>query len=53
MSAQYDLTDYMQLKVQALNLTNTRDIMYKPGEDAITEVSESGPAYYFGARLRF
>ena len=53
MSAQYDLTDYLQLKVQALNLTNTRDIMYKPGEDAITEVSESGPAYYFGARLRF
>lgn len=53
MSAQYDLTDYLQLKVQALNLTDTRDIMYKPGEDAITEVSESGPAYYFGARLRF
>ncbi|MBM0106769.1 TonB-dependent receptor [Steroidobacter sp. S1-65] len=53
MSAQYDVTDYLQLKVQALNLTDTRDIMYKPGEDAITEVSESGPAYYFGARLRF
>jgi iron complex outermembrane receptor protein len=53
MSAQYDLTNYLQLKVQALNLTDTRDIMYKPGEDAITEVSESGPAYYFGARVRF
>lgn len=52
-SAQYDLTDHIQLKVQGLNLTDTRDVMYKPGEDAITEVSESGPAYYFGARFRF
>lgn len=51
-SAQFDVTDHFQLKIQALNLTNTRDIFYKPGEDAITEVSESGPAYYFGARFR-
>jgi TonB-dependent receptor len=53
LSAQYDVTSHIQVKLQALNLTNTRDIMYKPGEDAITEVSESGPAYYFGARFRF
>jgi iron complex outermembrane receptor protein len=53
LSAQYDVTSYLQLKLQALNVTNTRDIMYKPGEDAITEVSESGPQYFFGARVRF
>lgn len=53
LSAQYDLTEYLQLKLQALNVTNTRDIMYKAGSDSITEVSESGPQYYFGARVRF
>ena len=34
-------------------MTNTRDVMYKPGEDSITEVSESTPQYYFGVRLRY
>ena len=53
LSAQYDLTEYLQLKLQALNVTDTRDIMYKAGGDSITEVSESGPQYYFGARFRF
>lgn len=53
LSAQYDLTDNIQLKLQALNVTNERDIMYKPGEDAITEVSESNPQYYFGVRFRY
>lgn len=52
-SAQYDVTDYLQLKLQALNLTDTRDVMYKAGNDSITEVSESGPQYFFGARFRF
>jgi TonB-dependent receptor len=53
LSAQYDVTEYLQLKLQALNVTNTRDIMYKAGSDSIAEVSESGPQYYFGARFRF
>jgi TonB-dependent receptor len=53
LSAQYDLTEYLQLKLQALNVTNTRDVMYKAGGDSITEVSESGTQYYFGARFRF
>lgn len=53
LSAQYDLTDNVQLKVQALNVLDERDVMYKPGEDAITEVSESGPQYYAGVRFRF
>ncbi len=53
LSASYDLTPNVQLKLQALNITNTRDVMYKPGADAITEVSESGPQYYFGVRFRY
>lgn len=53
LSAQYDVTSYLQLKLQALNVTDTRDIMYKGGGDSITEVSESGTQYYFGARVRF
>jgi hypothetical protein len=46
-------TSWLQLKAQALDVTNTRDVMYKPGEDAIIEVSENGPQYYFGVRVRF
>lgn len=53
LSAQYDLTRNIQLKLQALNVTNARDIMYKPGYDAVTEVSESNPQYYFGVRFRY
>ena len=53
LSAQYDLTEHIQLKAQAQNLFNQRDIFYKPGADAITEVSETNPAYYFGIRVRY
>ncbi|WP_369062229.1 TonB-dependent receptor [Caulobacter sp. 73W] len=53
LSANYDLTDNIQLKLQALNVTGARDIMYKAGEDSITEVSESGPQYFFGVRFRY
>ena len=53
LSASYDLTKSVQLKLQALNVTNTRDVMYRTGEDSITEVSDNGPQYYFGVRLRF
>ena len=43
LSAQYDLTKNVQVKLQALNVTNTQDIMYKGGYDSIAEVSRSGP----------
>ena len=52
LSAQYDLTKNVQLKLQALNITNTQDIMYKGGYDSIAEVSRSGPQYFFGFRVR-
>jgi len=53
LSLQYDVNEHVQLKLQALNVTNERDVMYKAGEDSITEVSESTPQYYFGVRLRY
>lgn len=53
LSAQYNVNDNIQLKIQALNVTGVRDIMYRAGEDSITEVSESGSQYYAGIRLRF
>ncbi|MBJ7437456.1 MAG: TonB-dependent receptor [Sphingopyxis sp.] len=52
LSAQYDLTKNVQVKLQALNITNTQDIMYKGGYDSIAEVSRSGPQYFFGFRVR-
>ncbi len=53
LSAQYDLTDNVQVKLQALNVLNERDVLYKAGEDSITEVSESTPQVYFGVRFRY
>lgn len=52
LSAQYDLTKNVQIKLQALNVTNTQDIMVKGGYDSIAEVSRSGPQYFFGFRVR-
>lgn len=53
LSAQYDVSKNIQLKVQALNVTGTKDIFYKGLYDSVTEVSESGPSYYFGIRFRY
>jgi iron complex outermembrane receptor protein len=53
LSAQYDVNRHIQLKLQAQNVTNTKDVFYKGGYDSIGEVSESGPVYYAGVRVRF
>ncbi len=52
LSAQYDLTRNVQLKLQALNITGTQDIFYKGGFDSIAEVSNSGTQYFLGVRVR-
>lgn len=36
-----------------LNLTGTKDVFYKGVYDSIAEVSDAGPTYYAGVRLRF
>jgi iron complex outermembrane recepter protein len=53
LSADYDLTKNVQLKIQAQNVTNTKDVFFKGVYDSIAEVSESGPVYYAGVRVRF
>ncbi|MDO9368918.1 MAG: TonB-dependent receptor [Sphingopyxis sp.] len=52
LSAQYDLTRNVQVKLQALNVTGTNDVMYKGGYDSIAEVSRGGTQYFFGFRVR-
>ncbi|NIJ39676.1 TonB-dependent receptor [Sphingopyxis panaciterrae] len=52
LSAQYDVMPNVQLKLQALNVTGTNDIMVKGGYDSIAEVSRSGTQYFFGVRVR-
>lgn len=52
LSAQYDLNKYVQIKLQALNVTGTKDVFYKGGYDSIAEVSNSGTQYYFGFRVK-
>ncbi len=52
LSAQYNLTKNVQLKLQALNVTGEPDIMYKGTYDNIAEVSNSGTQYFFGFRVR-
>ncbi|MES2056692.1 MAG: TonB-dependent receptor [Pseudomonadota bacterium] len=52
LSAQYNLTRNIQLKAQALNVTGTKDVFYKGGYDSIAEVSNSGPQYFLGFRVR-
>ena len=53
LSASYRINEHMQFKAQALNVLNERDILYKAGEDSITEVSESTPQFYAGFVLRY
>ena len=53
LSAYYSITKNIQFRLQALNLTGTKDVFYKGVYDSITEVSDAGPTYYAGVRLRF
>lgn len=52
-SASFDLTDNLQLRFQALNLTNHPQILERPATGAISEVSVYGRRYYAGVTARF
>ncbi len=52
-SASFSLTDNIQLRFQALNLTNTADVLARPVADAVSEISRSGRRYYAGVKVRF
>lgn len=53
LSASYRVNRHVQFKAQALNVLNERDVLYKAGDDSITEVSESTPQIYAGFVLRY
>ncbi|WBO21777.1 TonB-dependent receptor [Sphingomonas abietis] len=53
LSAQYQLSQNVRLKLQAMNVTGTKDVFVKGGSDSIAEVSDSGPQYYAGVQFRF
>lgn len=52
-SATYDLTDNVQLKLQGINIGNQNQVMYRPVEGSIAETSYFGPSYFAGIRVRF
>ena len=53
LSAHYQLTERVRIKLQALNVSGTKDVFVKGGSDSIAEVSDSGPQYYGGLQFRF
>ena len=52
-SASFDLTKNVQVRFEALNLTNHPQILERPVPGAVSEVSVYGRRYYAGFRLRF
>lgn len=52
-SASFDITKNLQLRFQAINLTNEPQVLERPVPGAISEVSVYGRRFYGGAVLRF
>ena len=52
-SASFDLTKNIELRLQAINLTNEPQILERPAAGAVSEVSIYGRRYYAGVKLRF
>ncbi|ANU07331.1 TonB-dependent receptor [Paraurantiacibacter namhicola] len=52
-SASLNLLDGVQLRFQALNLTDEPALLYRPTRDSLAEASYSGTRYFVGLRARF
>ena len=52
-SASIALTKNIQLRFQAINLTNEAYILSRPTLNSVSEISQSGRKYYAGVKLRF
>jgi iron complex outermembrane receptor protein len=52
-SAYYNVTDNVQLKLQAINIGDEHQVMYRPVEGSLAESSYFGPSYFVGVRLRY
>jgi iron complex outermembrane recepter protein len=53
LSADFRINKYMQLRLQALNVLNQHQEMYRPVEGSRAETSYFGTTYFFGVRFRF
>ena len=52
-SASYEIYDGVQLRLQALNLLDEPNLMYRPTRDSLAEANYSGRRYFLGLRARF
>jgi len=52
-SMSYDITDNLEVRAQALNLTNEPNIFYRPVRDSLAQADYSGRRYFIGLRARF
>ena len=52
-SMSYDITDNLEVRAQALNLTNEPNIFYRPVRDSLAQADYSGRRYFVGLRARF
>ncbi len=53
LSATYNINKHWQLKAQAINVTNSHQLMFRPVEGSIAESSYFGRSYFFGVRFRY
>ncbi|MBU2886722.1 TonB-dependent receptor [Gilvimarinus agarilyticus] len=51
-SLAYNLTKNLQIKMQALNLTNEPYVEYRVAQDSFTRIEYSGTKYFFGVRYK-
>lgn len=49
----YDITDNLELRIQALNLTDEPNVFFRPVRDSLAQTNYSGRRYFFGLRARF
>ncbi|WP_157497716.1 TonB-dependent receptor [Gilvimarinus chinensis] len=52
LSLAYNLTKNLQVKMQALNLTNEPYVEYRVAQDAFTRIEYSGTKYFLGVRYK-
>jgi len=53
LSANYNVTKNVQLRVQALNILDEPNRQFRPVGDSPSQTEISGPVYFVGARFRF
>lgn len=52
-SASYDITNNIQLRLSALNLTDEPNLFFRPTRDSLAQADYSGRRFFAGLRARF